>query len=188
MDRELGGGKPAKESHRKVVGTAVIDSKLLFKVCKGIKAVTRIKALLALTVAALNLTIMPWGIRSDELVANAKFLRCRLKQRGQIPLTVGKAVGELKAVVCLDTLHPDAPAGIPLHQLFQEISRGKGGLLRIGSQKAQTGKLVNSSILKQAKFRICDAASRNNFHIHLDSLPGKRRAIHGISDIRLISA
>ena len=96
LDSELNGGKPAERPHGKVVGTAVMDSKLLFKVCKGIKAVTRIKALLVLTVAALNLTIMPWGIRSDELVANAKFLRCRLKQRRQIPFTVGKAVGNSK--------------------------------------------------------------------------------------------
>ena len=95
-----------------------MDSKLLFKVCKGIKAVTRIKALLVLTVAALYFAIVPWGVGPDKLMADAELLRGRLEQGGQIPFAVGKAVGELKAVVCLDTLHPNTPAGIPLHQLF----------------------------------------------------------------------
>ena len=39
LDREHGWRKPAKGPHGKVVGAAVMDRELLFKVCKGIKAV-----------------------------------------------------------------------------------------------------------------------------------------------------
>ena len=43
LDREHGWRKPAKGPHGKVVGAAVMDRELLFKVCKGIKAVGRIE-------------------------------------------------------------------------------------------------------------------------------------------------
>ena len=54
-----------------------MDSKLLFKVCKGIKAVGRVEAFLVLAVAALCLAIMPGCVRADELMADTKlFRRC----------------------------------------------------------------------------------------------------------------
>ena len=121
-----------------------MDDKLLFEVRKGIEAAAGIETLLVLTVAALYFAIVPWGVGPDKLMADAELLRGRLEQGGQIPFAVGKAVGELKAVVCLDTLHLDTPASIPLYQLFQEIGRGVGRLLRISRQKAQAGKLVNA--------------------------------------------
>ena len=61
--------------HWKVVGTTIMDSKLLFEVCKGIKAVGRIEAFLVVSVAALYCAIMPRGVRPDELVTDAKFSR-----------------------------------------------------------------------------------------------------------------
>ena len=54
LDKELERRKPAKRPHRKVVGAAVMDSKLLVKVIKREKAVTGIKALLVLPVAAFH--------------------------------------------------------------------------------------------------------------------------------------
>ena len=62
-------------------------------------------------------------------------------------LAVGEAIGKFKAVIRLDALHSDTPAGIPLEQLFQEIRRGKGGLFRVGGQEAQACELVKSSVL-----------------------------------------
>ena len=61
--------------HWKVVGTTIMDRKLLIKVCKGIKAVGRIEAFLVFSVAALYFAIMPRGVRPDELVTDAKFSR-----------------------------------------------------------------------------------------------------------------
>ena len=160
-----------------------MDDKLLFEVRKGIEAAAGIETLLVLTVAALYFAIVPWGVGPDKLMADAELLRGRLEQGGQIPFAVGKAVCKLKAIVCLHTLHPDAPACIPLHQLFQEISGGIGRLFLVCSQETQTGKLVNGSILEQAKFWICDAASRDNFHIHLDSLTGTGHLLIGLGRI-----
>ena len=160
-----------------------MDGKLLFEVRKGIKAVAGIETLLVLTVAALYFAIVPWGVGPDKLMADAELLRGRLEQGGQIPFAVGKAVGELKAIVCLYTLHPDAPACIPLHQLFQEISGGIGRLFLVCSEEAQTGKLVNCSVLKQTQFRVCDTALRNNFYIHLNSLTGIGHLLIGLGRI-----
>ena len=99
---------------------------------------------------------------------------------GQIPLAVGKTVGEFKAIVSLDTFHADAPAGIPLDQLFQEIGGGTGRLLRVGGQEAQAGELVNSGVLVQAEFRVCDTASGDHLHIHLDTLAGIGHLLVGL--------
>ena len=62
--------------HWKVVGTTIMDRKLLIKVCKGIKAVGRIEAFLVFPVAALYFAVMPRRVRPDELVSDAKF-SCR---------------------------------------------------------------------------------------------------------------
>ena len=79
LDGKLNGRKPVERPHGKAVGTAVMDGKLLFKVRKGIKAAAGIETLLVLTVAALYLAIVPWGVRPDKLMADAKLFRCRFK-------------------------------------------------------------------------------------------------------------
>ena len=56
-----------------------MDDKLLFEVRKGIEAAAGIETLLVLTVAALYLAIVPWGVRPDKLMADAKLLRGRLE-------------------------------------------------------------------------------------------------------------
>ena len=118
LDKELERRKPAKRPHRKVVGAAVMDSKLLVKVIKREKAVTGIKALLVLPVAAFRLAIVAGCVGTDELVADTQLSGSGFKEGGQITSAVGKTVGEFKAVVGLDALHPDAPVCIPLNQPF----------------------------------------------------------------------
>ena len=50
-----------------------------------------------------------------------------LKQSAQVSPAFRKTVGELKTAVSLETLHPDAPADIPLDQPFQKVGRRVGG-------------------------------------------------------------
>ena len=91
-----------------------------------------------------------------------------LKKGGDIPFAVGKTVSKFKIVVGLDTFHTDTPAGIPFHQSFQEVGRGAGRLLRIGSQEAESGERINGGILEQEQFRVSDTAARGDLHIHLN--------------------
>ena len=122
LDSELQGRKPAKGPHREVIRTTIMDSKLLGEVVQGIKAVTGVKVLLVLPVATLYFAVMSRRIGADELMTDAQLGGSGFKQSGDVPLAVGKAVSKLKAIIRLDTFHPDAPAGIPLEQPFEEVS------------------------------------------------------------------
>ena len=131
-----------------------MDSKLLCKIVQRVKAVAGIESFLVFPVAALHLAVVSGGIGTDKLVSDTQFSGSGFKQSGDVLLSVGKAVGELKAVVRLNALHPDAPAGVPLDQPFEEVSGGIGGLLRVSRQEAQTCEFVDGSILEQTQFRV----------------------------------
>lgn len=69
---------------------------------------TGIKAFLIFPVAELDLAAVARGIGSDELVTNTKFHGSFLKQHRQVALAIRKAVGKLKAIVCLNVFDLDA--------------------------------------------------------------------------------
>lgn len=81
LDSELDRRKPTERSHGKVVRTAVVDRELLCKIVQRIEVVTGIETLLVLTVAALNLAVVPWRIWANEFVPNAQFGSRLFKQR-----------------------------------------------------------------------------------------------------------
>ena len=121
LDRELVRREPAERPHGEEVGAAIVDRELLSEVVQEVKAAVRVETLLILPMAALDLSIVAWGVGTDELVADAQLCSGNFKQSRAISFAVGKTVGELKAVVGLDTLHPDAAACIPPDKPFEEI-------------------------------------------------------------------
>ena len=145
-----------------------MDSELFLKVSQREERTNRIEAFLVFPVAALYFSVVSWGVRADELVADAKISGSLFKKGLDIPFAVGKTVCKFKTVVGLNTFHTDTPAGIPLHQPLQKVSGGVGRLLRIGGQKTESGELVNGGILEQAQLRVSNAAAGNDLHIHLD--------------------
>ena len=157
-----------------------MDSELPGEVLQGKESVRRIEALLILAVAALHFTVVTRRIGADELVPDTQLGGSRLKESGSVLFAGKETVGELNAVVGLNALHSDTPAGIPLDQLFQEIGGGIGGLFRVGGQEAQTGELVNGSVLVQAQLRVCNAAAGDHLHIHLDALAGISHLLVGL--------
>lgn len=132
LDSEIERRKPVEWPHGEIVGTAVVDGKLLYKVVKGIKAVADIEALLVFPVAVLHLDVVTGRVGVDELVSDTEIDSGGFKESGQIPLAAGKLIGKLKAVFRLDTLHPDAQQ-IPFDHPFEKISKGIGALLRVSS-------------------------------------------------------
>ena len=70
-----------------------MSGKLFFKVFKRIERMAGIEPFLILTVAALDLAVVSRRIGTNQLVANAQLGGGFLKQRGQIALAVGEAVG-----------------------------------------------------------------------------------------------
>ena len=114
LDRELERRKPGERSHGEEVGAAVVDSELLSEVVQGVKTAVGVEALLVLPMAALDLSIVTWGVGTDELVADAQLCSGNFKQSRNISFAVGKTVGELKAIVGPDTLDVKTAAGIQL--------------------------------------------------------------------------
>lgn len=88
---------------------------------KVIEAVAGIEVFLGLL--WLRSTLPLWRVQADEFVSDAQFGVGNIKERRKFPLAIGKTVGELETVIRLDAFHPDAPAGIPLEQLFSETLR-----------------------------------------------------------------
>ena len=77
-------------AHWQVIGAAVMNSELFFKVSQGEERVDRIKAFLFLPVAALYLVIMPGRVRTNELVLDTKIKNSFLKKGLDVPIAVGK--------------------------------------------------------------------------------------------------
>ena len=108
-----------------------MDGELFVKIIEGEKGMTGIKTFLVFPVAAFYFAIMPWSIGTDKLVTDAQVGSGFLEKGLEVPFAVRKTVRKFKTIVGLDTLDPDAPAGIPLHQTFQEVSGGVRRLFRI---------------------------------------------------------
>lgn len=172
LDRELVRRKPIQGPHGEVVGTAIVDGELFGKVIQRVKAVVVIKPLLIFPVTAPHLAVVARCVGTDELMPDTKLSGSGLKQSRQIPFTVGESVGELKSIIRLDALHPDAPTGIPPGQHLEEVSGRIGALFRVGSEETQTGKLINGCVLEQAALWVCNTFAGHYLHIYLNTLSG----------------
>ena len=132
LDRELRWGEPVEGPHREVVGAAVVDRKLLCEIVQRIECVAGIEAFLVLTVAALHLTVVPRGIRANQLMPDAQLSSRPLKQRAAFffgpfpsrrtgPLS-GCFVPSIHSIAVLfpAPFAPSSPNAVPL---FAESSR-----------------------------------------------------------------
>ena len=77
-----------------------------------------VETLLVFAVAAFHFAVVSWRIGADQLVSDSKPCCRQFKACGQASFAVGETVGKLKPIVCLDAFDLDAPACIPLEQLF----------------------------------------------------------------------
>ena len=86
-----------KRPHGQVVGTAIVDGKLLFEIVQRIEGMAGIEAFPVLAMAALDFAVMARGIRMNELVPNAQLGSSLFKQCWQITFAAGEAIGKLGA-------------------------------------------------------------------------------------------
>ena len=100
-----------KGTHGTGVAQALVGSFLPTKVGEGIETVRIIETLLILTVTAFHLSIVAGSIGTDELVAYSQLSGRCIEEGCQVTLAAGKAIGELKTVIGLDTLDEIAFAG-----------------------------------------------------------------------------
>ena len=90
-----------------------MDSKLICEIGQREEGMTGIEAFLVFSVTAFHLAVVAGRVGADEFVPYAQFRSSGFKESWQIPLAVGKAVGEFKTVVGLYTLDSDAAASVP---------------------------------------------------------------------------
>ena len=135
--KELAGREPVQWSHGEAVAAILVGSELPTKIDEREEGMGVVETLLILTVAAFHLAVVSWGIRSNQLVTNAFACKRSFEQRRDIALAVGKPVGKLKTVVCLNTLDLDPTPLIPKDGSLYKIGRGIGTLLRVGTKEAK---------------------------------------------------
>ena len=68
-----------QRTHRTIIGSSLVRSELRTKIGERIKAVGIIKALLILSVAPLNLAVVPRSVWTNKLMPYPKLLRSKLK-------------------------------------------------------------------------------------------------------------
>ena len=144
-----------------------------------------VKTFFVLTMRAFDLAVMTRRIGTNELVPDAQASGGLFKTGGNVLFGVGKAIGKLKAVVCLDAFNGNAAPTEPGSRFFKEVGGGVGALFLVGRQEAQAGELVNGGVLKQTQFGIGNTITRDNFHIHLYPLAGVGHLLVGLGDVHL---
>ena len=88
-----------------------MGSELPTKVGEGVEGVGIVEAFLVFSVAAFDLAVMAGRVRANQLVPDTHADSSSLKNGLEITVTVGEAIGELEAVVSLDTLDVDTLPG-----------------------------------------------------------------------------
>lgn len=133
-----------------------------------------IEPFIILPVAALHLPVVSGRIGADHFMPYPMFLQTFLEKGWFIPVR-GKTVGELRAIVGLDTLDP---AGKRLDKVFYKL-RGRIGAVFLKSfYKAPSGVLINGGILEELfsdHLAVFQTDRGDKFDIYLDTLS---RIIH----------
>ena len=73
LDSELTWRTPCEGPHGKVIGAAVMDGELLYKIIQRIEGVAGIEAFLILAVAALDLSVVARCVRTDQFMPDIQF-------------------------------------------------------------------------------------------------------------------
>lgn len=106
--KELSGRKVFERAHGTVIAVASVGIQLSAKVGEGVETVSTVESLLILAVTALHFAIVSGRIGADELMPDTKLGSGLFKQGLQVPLAVAEPVGELEAVICLNTFYGEA--------------------------------------------------------------------------------
>lgn len=124
--------------------SAFSDRELFFEVLKRKETVRSIKLLIIFPMAALDLPVMPWCVRFDELVTDPKLCQGLLEECRLRAFRAYKAIGKFRTIVCLDTLDRIRKA---LDAMLDEQGRGIGAVFRECLQIAKPTVFVDKSLL-----------------------------------------
>ena len=141
-----------------------------------------IKAFIVLAMAALNFPVMPWRVRTDQLMPDPILFQAILKESGFV-LVRGETVGKFGPVIGLDALNG---AGKGFHKVIHKEGGGIGAVFLKGFHIAPSGILINGSILEELltdHVTVYKAGGRDKFHIYLNTLSGILHLFVRLGDI-----
>lgn len=98
-------GLPSQNSRRYMVSLPQIPAHLKLEVGQRIAPQEIVGPLLVIAVAALNLTVVSWGVRPDQFMLDAQAIQSLFKAGKSGRLACNQAVGKFRAVVSLDALN-----------------------------------------------------------------------------------
>lgn len=186
--QELFRRAPGKGAHGESIVLALADGELFLEVGEGEELVGSVEVLVVFAVAALDLSIVPGSIRTDELVADAELRKGGFEKGGQGLLPGDEAVGKLRAVIGLHALNGEREF---VGTMVDELSRGKGAAFGEGFQVTEAAIFVNKGVLIEMPSVFLrfphglpdQTAFRDEFDVDLDPLAGILHLLVGLGDI-----
>lgn len=158
------------------------DGQLLLEVLERVKAMRSIELLVVLAVTALNLSVMSWCVRPDQLVPNTQPCQLSFKGGKRVSAPGQQPLCKLRTIIRLYTFNGKRKA--LYHVLEKQLGRICAVFLK-GFQIAKTAVLVDEGILIPlcSWFLTHNAHFRNIFHINLHSLPWILHLLVGFGNI-----
>ena len=157
---------PVERTHGEIVILSLSGGKLLLEVLEAVELAAGIKLFIIFSVAAFDLSVVPWSKGPDPLVPDTELLQRLLKQGGLWIFCAGHRIGKFRTIVRLDALY-----GIRkfLYHILQKLHRRICAVLFVSLEDPEAAVLVNEGIL--IIFLLCrftyEAALWNKFHINL---------------------
>ena len=153
---------PTENRHGNPVRTAQITLHLLLKISKGIEAQIVVKAFLVVSVAPLDLSVMPRCSDADELMYHVVTFTEKVKGMNSIRFC---GVGKLRTVVGLNDF-----GSIPkeCNGASDKIYGGITAMLPVSEEKALSGCFLNHGVLIELLIILAGIASGwDEFDVHL---------------------
>ncbi len=117
----------------------------MLKVGEREKFVGNVEFLIALAVASFDLAIVLWGIGPDQLVPDTELGKGMFKESRTWFLVSNETVGELRAIIRLDTLNGERKL---LSTVLDEQGRRIGTVFLEGFEVAETAEFIKEGVLE----------------------------------------
>lgn len=153
---------PPQHCHRDAVRPAKVALHLGLQVKIRVKAHEVIETLLVVTVAPLDLSVMPGDTGADPLVFDAQRIAEDVQRMNTVRLL---KVTELGSIICLEDLRPVFEVS---NSTLEEIAARVAALFHVRINEALSGSLVDDGVLVELlRYLPVIAGSRNIFNVHL---------------------
>ena len=165
----LVGRLPAEHSHRDTVGAAQIALHLSLKISEGIEFQVVVEAFLVVSVASLNLSVVPRSPWTNELMLDMVLVAEHIERMN--PLCI-EEMGELRAVIGLNGFGSITEKG---YGTLDKIDCGEAAVFFIRIDKSLSRGLLDDRVLIKPLVilaHITDFGNKLHIHLPLDAERG----------------